>query len=238
MKKIIKSLSVFLSFSFIFACFSCSSLKITEEMQQAMDKYSEAVALSETKTSGKVTFSSVIDDKALEFKTTKTTVSYEYEVVEGNVSFTRVDTVDGVENVKYISDGVSVQKYDYKSGEWSDATEENKDYLSASKNPFVTLSLFRVDSKQKIRTDYLTDIVMTQTDGVTAVSFKLKDSTVSDVLGFYKADGIVRKSAGHDRTYYINSDGYIEKIVISTVQDIISNGEVGKYTTEMTVICE
>ena len=238
MKKTIKTFTALLSAVVLICCTSCSSLEITDEMQQAMDKYISAVSLSEAKTSGKVTFSSVINDNALEFKTTETVVDYEYKVNDGVVSFTRIDTVDGVENSKYISDGITVQKYNYESGEWSDVTEENNDYLAPDTNPFITLSLFRVDSKKKIRTDYLTDITMSQQNGVTAVCFTLKDSTVSDVLDFYKADGIVRESAGHNRTYYINSEGYIEKIVISTVQKIISNGEAGEYTTEMIVTCE
>lgn len=217
---------------------SCSDLKITEDMQKAIDVYTQAVAQSETRSEGKVVFNSVTDDKALEFKRTQTTVNFEYTVKDGKVSFTRTDLLDGTESAKYQSNGSTVEKFDYSNSTWIDATEENKDLLTASSNPFITLSLFRVDNKLRLRTDYLKDITMTDENDVKVVTFTLKDSTVSDVLAFYKADGIVRESAGHTRKYYINSKGYIEKIIINTTQQIITNGTAGDYVTEMIVECK
>ena len=231
------SLIILCIFILLFIC-GCSDLKITEDMQQAIDVYTQAVAQSETRSEGKVVFNSVTDDKALEFKRTQTTVNFEYTVKNGAVCFTRSDFLDGTESAKYRSDGSIVEKFDYSNSTWVDVTEENKDLLKASANPFITLSLFRVDNKLRLRTDYLKDITMTDENGVKVITFTLKDKTVSDVLAFYKADGIVRESAGHTRKYYISSDGYIEKIIINTTQQIITNGTAGEYITEMVVECK
>lgn len=113
-------------------------------------------------------------------------------------------------------------------------------FWSAQTNPLTTLSLFRVDSKYKVRTDYMTDIKYNSVpdeNGYTSVEFTLKDSTVSDILDYNKARGIVRRSAGHTRTYYIDSSGYIAKIVVLTNQVVFNNGKEGSYNTEMTVVC-
>ena len=128
--------------------------------------------------------------------------------------------------------------YDFSTESWIDETEDNKSYMSSGSNPLTSLSLFRIDSKLKIKTDYLTDIKQYESGDFTVVEFTLKDSTVSVVLSYYKADGIVRKSAGHTRSYFIDSDGYISKIIISTTQKMYSNGEEGTYNTEMVVECK
>lgn len=217
---------------------SCSSLKVTEEIQTAIDLYTEAVKKSETRQSGNINVISIAEDSAIEFKTTESVIDCDYKVDNGKVIYERTDTLNGEESAKYTCDGVNVKAYNYDTEVWEDKTEQNADFIDASTNPLVTLSLFRVDSNYKIRTDYMTDIKSYETDGLTAVEFTLKDSTVSDVLQYYKADGIVRQSAGHTRTYFINDDGYIEKIIVSTVQLLYSNGKEGSYKTEMTVICK
>lgn len=233
-----KIISTFLCVILMFSVVSCSSLKITEEIQSAIDLYTEAVKLSETRTSGNIKVTSVLQDSAIEFKTTESVIDFTFETDNGAVSFERTDTLNGEESAKYTCDGNTVKFYNYETNEWEDKTEQNRDFLTADTNPLITLSLFRVDSKYKIRKDYMTDIKSYEKDGFTVVEFVLKDSTVSDVLKYYKADGIVRKSAGHTRSYYIDSEGYIVKVVVSTVQIMISNGKEGLYTTEMTVICE
>lgn len=238
MKRLNKCLLVFLSVFMILSLASCSTLEITDEMQNAMDEYLSAVAKSEIKTMGKIKVESVLDDNAIEFKKTKSVIDYSFEVVDEKVKFERVDYLDDKENAKYTSDGEKVLAYDYNSLEWTDKTAENKQFLSSKNNPFVTLSLFRVDSNKKIRKEYLTDIKSYEKDGEKVIEFTLKNSAVSEVLGLHKANGIVRESTKHTRSYYINQEGYISKIVIFATQDIISNGEVGKYSSEMTVICE
>lgn len=217
---------------------SCSSLKVTEEIQTAIDLYTEAVKKSENRQSGNINVVSVAEDSAIEFKTTESVINCDFTVSNGKVIYERTDTLNGVESAKYTCDGETVKSFNYDTEVWEDKTEQNANFIDASTNPLVTLYLFRVDSNYKIRTDYMTDIKSYEEDGLTAVEFTLKDSTVSDVLQYYKADGIVRQSAGHTRTYYINGEGYIEKIVVSTVQLLYSNGKEGSYKTEMTVLCK
>ena len=216
----------------------CSSLEITDEMRSAMDLYKQAVSLTEQKNTGTVKFESITDDNALEFKKTSTSVHFNFEVVDGTVKFDRTDYTDGSEVAKYVSDGTSVKSYDYNADVWNDVTELHSDFLKPQSNPFITLNLFRIDNKLRIREDYLTDIKTYTENELTVVEFKLKDKTVSDVFDFYKADGIVRESAGHTRSYYINDLGIIEKVIIKTSQEVISNGVSGNYDTLMTVICE
>ena len=222
----------------LFLSTSCSTLEVTEEMNEAIELYKSAVSASELKNKGKITVTSLLNDEALENKKTESVIEFEYEIKDGKVHFTRTDYVGGKENAKYISDGATVKEYDYESLTWLDKTEANKTLLIPESNPFTTLSLFRVDNKLKLRTDYFKNIESFNQDGQQVVRFTLKDNSVSDSLGYYKADGIVRESAGHTRSYYITSEGYVSKIVISTVQKIITNGESGDYTTEITVVCE
>ncbi len=220
---------------------SCSGLKVTEQMQAGIDLYTKAVENTEGKTSGKVSVTSVIKDNAIEFKNSESLIEYEYTVKDGAVLFTRTDYIDGVKDCEYVSDGITVKKKTEQSSEWEDVTEDNKIYLSPETNPLSTLSFFRVDSKHRIRTDYMTDIVYNSApdeNGCQSVKFTLKDSTVTDVLSYNKVKGIVRNSAGHTREYFIDESGNIAKVVISTAQQVFNNGKEGSYTTDITVVCE
>ena len=220
---------------------SCSKLKITEQMQQGIDAYTEAVSKSETKESGDVEIITVVDDNAIEFVHNESLIEYEYTVSDGKVNFIRSDYLNGQKILQYDCDGSTVSCLDLQTGEKTDKTQENSAYLSAQTNPLITLQLFRVDSNKKINTNQMTDIQYNPTpdkDGYTTVQFTLNDSTVTDILGYNKVKGIVRKSAGHTRTYYLDSQGYIAKIEIYSNQIIYNNGKEGSYTTEMTVNCK
>ncbi len=238
MKKVLKYANILLVVVIVFLLSGCQQLKVTDQMQQYIDLYLQAVEKSENRTVGKVTVTSVLEDNAIEFKTTESVIECQYQVVDDSVIYERTDYKDGKEDAKYKCDGKTVKAYDAGSNSWIDKTEENKSFISAKTNPLTTLSLFRIDSNLKLRTEYLTDIKQYNSDDFTVVEFTLKDSTVSDVLSYYKADGIVRKSAGHTRSYYINTDGYISKIVVLTTQKMYSNGEEGTYNTKMVVECE
>lgn len=236
--KIIRLISVVILLVMLLCLCSCNSLKVTPEMQTAIDIYINAVKLSAAKTSGAVNVTSVLNDSAIEFKTSESVIDFTYKVEEGKVIYNRTDTLDGKEVAIYECDGTSVKVFDPDTGNWEDKTEQNKDFLSSATNPLISLSLFRVDNNFKVRTDYMTDIKSYSEDGCSVIEFVLDDSTVTDILKYNKADGIVRQSAGHVRKYYISDDGYIEKIVVSTVQLLYSNGEEGVYSSEMTVTCK
>ena len=229
-----------ISVSVLILLSSCSSLKITEHMQEGIDVYTEAVTKSESREEGTVSVLSVVDDNAIEFKHTESLIECDYTVSEGKVNFSRTDYLNGEMTLQYQCDGNTVMCLDKKTNEWTDKTEENYSFISPQTNPLITLSLFRVDSNKKINTNHITDIQYNSTpdqDGNVTVQFTLKNSTITDIMGYNKVKGIVRNSAGHVRTYYIDSDGYISKIVISAVQKIYNNGKEGYYTTEMTVTC-
>ena len=227
--------SLILAIILLFIMTSCNNFKITDEMQITVDKYISAVSSFAKNTSGKMSVTTVIEDKAIEFKTTESVIEYEYTITEDKVSFVRKDFLNGEEIANYKTDSEKVLAYDYSLKDWVDKTEENASFLSAANNPFVTLSLFRVDNNYKVKANYLSDI-SEKTDGeYTVIQFKLKDSTVSTVLGYNKADGIVRNSAGHTREYYIDSEGDLERIIIIALQDVANNGKEGSYKSTITV---
>ena len=240
MKLLKKVLSVMMMCAAIVSLSSCSDLKVKEQMQEGIDAYIAAVAKSEKRESGSVKVVSLSKDNAIEFKNTESVIECDFTVTDGKVSYTRSDYLNGEKAAEYKCDGNIVLHRNNDGEAWTDRTEENSSFLSAQTNPLTTLSLFRVDSKYKVRTDYMTDIKYNSVpdeNGYTSVEFTLKDSTVSDILDYNKARGIVRRSAGHTRTYYIDSSGYIAKIVVLTNQVVFNNGKEGSYNTEMTVVC-
>ena len=92
------------------------------------------------------------------------------------------------------------------------------------KNKFTyVFNAFYTDKNIKLSADY------------TVITFTLNDKSVSTVLSYTKAKGIVRESAGHTRSYYIDSEGNLCKIQIDAAQKIASNGETNDYTTSITV---
>lgn len=230
-----KIFSLVLVIVLMFSLSSCNSFKITDEMQISVDKYISAVSSFSENTSGKLKVTTLIEDNAIEFKTTESVIEYEYTVNDDKVTFSRKDYIDGKESASFKADGETVLSFDYESQEWIDKTEENKSFLSVKNNPFITLSLFRIDNNYKVKANYLSDIAERKEGEFTVVEFTLKDSTVSTVLGYNKVDGIVRNSAGHTRGYYLNSDGQLEKIVIVALQSVFNNGKEGSYKSTITV---
>ena len=220
----------------LLACSSCSGLKLTPEMEESIDMYTDAVSSAEKAKGGRISVVSVIDDDAIEFKTTETTIDFEYSVEGDKVIFERFDTLNGEKTAKYKCDGNKIEVYDFDKEKWSDTTDQNKEYLDVKKNPLTSLTLFRVDSNKKVDTNLLTDIKRFTEDEYTVIEFTLKDESVSSVMSYTKADGIVRESAGHTRSYYLDEKGELVKINIEAVQDIITNGTSNKYTTKMTVL--
>ena len=216
-------------------CTSCSSFKFSPETEAYRDEYLEAVEKAENAASGEITVSSLLVDEAIEFKTTESRIDFKYTVENKKVLFEREDYLDGELSAKYKSDGKIVESFDLSSEKWVDKTEENAVFLSADKNPLTTLSLFRVDNNNKVKTSYLSDVKKRTEGEYSVIEFVLNDKSVSTVLGYTKADGIVRNSAGHVRSYYINSDGELCRIVIKALQDVINNGKQGKYDSTMTV---
>ena len=241
MKYIKKTAMLIIAVLVILLLPSCSGIKLDDNMKAGIDSYISAVEKSEKRPAGNVTVVSTCEDNAIEFKNTESVIECSYEVRDGKVIYSRSDTLNDKLAGEYESDGTKVMYREAGSSEWVDKTEENKKFLSQETNPLTTLSLFRVDSKHKVNTDYITDIKYNSVpdeNGLTSVEFTLKDSTVSDVLSYSKVKGIVRSSAGHVRTYYIDGDGYISRITVSTVQIIFNNGKEGSYRTDMTVTCK
>lgn len=207
----------------------CSDLKITPEMQAGIDAYLEAVDRTVSRSAGKITVTTVTDDQAIDFTATKSVMEFDYRIVDGKVIFTRTDKKDGKLQARFESDGETVK---LTEGSFADDIDKSfASYLNAASNPLVTLSLFRVDSKNKIRTDMLSGIEYS--DGST-VKFTLKNSAVNTVLGYNKAKGIVRNSKEQSFTYFLDS-GLISKIVLDSEQVVYSNGKEGSYKITITV---
>ena len=207
----------------------CSGLKVTPQMQEGIDAYLAAINAAASRTSGKVVVDMLIDDQAVEFQKKEDVIVFDYRVEDGKVIFSRTESQDGVLLASYECDGETVRRL--SSGEETDVTEGFESYLSAATNPLVTLSLFRVDSKNRIRTDMLENIEYT---GGSTVKFTLKNSAVDTVLGYTKAKGIVRKSGSQSYTYTI-SEGMVTAIVVDSEQVFYSNGKEGNYKITINV---
>ena len=236
MNRIVKSFAIF--FLILCTCFvlsSCTGLKLTPDMKESIDIYKEAISKAQKEKSGTIEVVSYIDDDAIEFKTTETTIVFDYNISGNKVQFERKDSLNGEETEIYKCDGKKIEVFDREKDKWIDDTKKNKDYLSSKTNPFVTLSLFRVDNNLKVDSSHLSNITRHQEGDYTVITFTLNDKSVSTVLSYTKAKGIVRESAGHTRSYYIDSEGNLCKIQIDAAQKIASNGETNDYTTSITV---
>lgn len=219
----------------LFTVSSCSSFEITPDIQKSIDKYISAVMTFESFDKGDVKITTVQEDNSIDFKTTKSVIDYSFTIVDEKVVFERKDYLDDVENAHYKSDGEKVMSFDYENEEWVDKTKENASFLSAKTNPITSLSLFRVDNNYKIRSKNFSDISESQQGEYTVIKYVLDDGAVSSVLGLNKVDGIVRESAGHTRSYYIDAEGNLKKIVIEALQNVVNNGEKGNYKSIITV---
>ncbi len=233
MKKTLKLIIVTLIC--VMLCSSCSNFKFTPQMQECIDIYLDAIEKNETKTSGHITVTSVADDNAIEYKRTESVINFDYSITDGKVSYQRNDCLNGKTVAEYKCDGQRVLCYDENTNSWIDKTEQNKAFLSSKSNPLTTLSLFRVDNNKKLRRSNFESITSHKDADMTVVVFTLDDSTVSTVLEYNKADGIVRESAGHTRSYYIDSDGFLRKVIVEAIQNVTSNDKISVYKTTMTV---
>lgn len=232
MKRVISF--IFLVLILISLC-SCSGLKITSEIEGYIELYKKAIENTTVKQQGEVKVTSVTNDNAIEFTTTTSLIEFDYYIKDDKVVFNRNDHVNDELLAVYICNGDEILVKNDAEAEFKDATKQNESFLYVDKNPFITLSLFRVDSNGKIDSSVLNNIKQYTEDEYTVVEFVLSDKAVSTVLGYTKADGVVRKSSGHTRKYYIDSNNNVCKIQIDASQKIISNGVEGDYITSMTV---
>lgn len=228
-------ISFFIIILMLLSLCSCYGLKVTPEIEGYIEQYKKAVDSTTEKQHGKVKVTSVNTDNAINFNTTTSVIEFEYTIDNDRVLFNRNDYLNGELGAVYICDGKKISVQNGIENEFKDVTEQNKTFLSKDKNPFISLTLFRVDSNGKIDNSVLKDVKQYAEDGYSVIEFELSDKAVSTVLGYTKADGVVRKSSGHTRKYYVNENSEICKIQIDANQKIISNGVEGEYITTMTV---
>lgn len=232
MKRLLALLFIFL---IILSLCSCSGLEVTPEIEEYIILYKTAVENTVTNKSASVKVKSVTKDNAIEFTTNTSVIEFVFKIENDKVLFDRNDYLNDELSATYTCDGNTVLVKNSGDTKFSDVTEQNEVFLYADKNPFVTLSLFRVDNEGKINNSVLKDVKKYTEGEYTVVEFALSDKAVSTILGYTKADGVVRESAGNTRKYYIDSNSKICKIQIDSNQKIISNGVEGEYITSMTV---
>lgn len=132
---------------------------------------------------------SVADDSAIEFKRTESVIEFDYTVEDGKVVYTRSDFIDGVKTAEYSCDGQQVMCRETAA---TGRIKRRKARIFSHRRQILLqrCPIFRVDSKKRVRTEYMTDIKYDPApdkDGYTSVEFTLKDSTVSDILGYNKS---------------------------------------------------
>lgn len=214
----------------------CGGLKETPETDAAFDAYEAAIRQSIAHKKGHISVLTENVDTVIEKKSTVGVIEYEFSTdAENRVSFTREDYTDGVPVASYKGDGKKAYQLDKATGEWKDVTEESAEFLVHDTNYMNTLSLFRIDSNFNYSTYFLEELVMEEKDGEKVIKFTLANDAVTDMMEFSDSREISREMASQTRTYYVNKEGDISKIIIDTLQNIRYEGKEGTLSSKLTI---
>ncbi|MBQ6824306.1 MAG: hypothetical protein IJP27_06620 [Clostridia bacterium] len=230
-----KTVAILLLVGMLLGLCSCNSFKDTPETDAAFDAYEAAVRQTIAHKKGALT---VVTENKDTVENTETLGVIEYTFAtdeENKVSFERNDFTNGDLVASYYGDGVAAFQMDMTSGEWVDVTEESKAMLSHDQNYMNTLSLFRIDNQFRYSKHFYQSVTMEEAGEERIVTFTLKNKAVSDMFSFSDEREIRRTQSAQSRSYYINSEGNLSKIVIDTQQDVVYKGTEGKLSNVITV---
>lgn len=230
-----KGLYVLLLIALMLGLSSCNTFKDTPETEAAFDAYEAAVRQSIAHKKGSIIVETKNKD-TIEKTETLGVIDYDY-VTDGEdrVSFERKDYTDGALVASYYGDGSKAFQMELETEKWVDVTEDSKAMLDHNKNYMNTLSLFRIDNQFRYSKHFYESLTMTEEEGKKVIVFTLKSSAVTKMFEFSDEREIRRNMAGQTRTYYINEDGDLEKIVIDTLQDVVYKGNEGQLANTITV---
>ncbi len=232
-----KSFILIIALMLLLSLCGCDRFEDTPATDAAFDAYEAAVAQSITHNKGEITVVTENTDTVIDNKKTLGVIEYSYQLDdEKNVIFERNDFTDDKLVASYYSkDGKSAYQMNFESGDWEDVTEDSRQMLKHETNIFNNLSLFRIDNNFRYSKRFYESVEMKEAEGEKVITFKLKNSAVTDMLAFADKREIRREMSAQSRSYYVNEKGDLYKIVIDTVQDITYKQDKGRLSTLLTV---
>ncbi len=214
----------------------CDSFEDTPETDAAFAAYEAAVKQTVAHKKGAIKVTTVNEDSLDEKNNSQGTIEYTFSTdAEEKVTFERNDITNGELVASYKADGKAAYQLDLPSGEWLDVTEESKAMLQHSSNYMNTLSLFRIDHNFRYSKHFYESVAMEETEQGKVVIFTLKSKAVSDMFAHSDERQIRREQASQVRSFYINDEGDLEKIVIDSLQNVEYKGTAGQLKNCITV---
>ena len=230
-----KSVFMILLAAVLLLASGCNTFKDTPETDAAFSAYEAAIRKAVEHRKGSI---SVVTQNKDTIDNTESlgVIEYSFTTDEaGKVSFERNDFTNGEPVAAYYADGSAAYQMNMETGEWVDVTEDSKDMLTHGTNYMNTLSLFRIDNHFRYSKHFYESVTLEQQGEEQVVVFTLKNKAVSKMFSFSDEKPIRRTMAGHTRSYHLNAEGELYKIVIDTKQDVVYKGAEGTLTNRITV---
>ncbi len=207
----------------------------TPETDAAFEAYEAAIRKSVAHQSGQIKVTTENTD-TIEATETLGTIDYSYSTDdEGRVSFERIDHTDGKLVASYYGDGKAAFQKNLETGEWVDMTEGLASFLNAEENTMNSLALFRIDNDFSYSKRFYESIELKESDGEQVITVVLKNSEITEMMSYSDEREIQREMSSQIRSYYVNKEGSVYKIVIDSVQNVVYQGEKGVLSSLMTV---
>lgn len=218
---------------------SCSTFEDTPETDAAFAAYEAALKQTVSRNSGSVSVETVNKDT---LAATESVGIIEYSFVtneERRVSFERNDYTNGELVASYYGDGSKAYQMDLTTDQWVDVTADSAAMLVHETNYMNTLSLFRVDNNFRYSKRYLESLKMEDTeDGGKVVIFTLKSSALNEMFAYLDARKLKREMTHQTRSYYIDPQGDLFKIVIDSSQNVSLDGKEGVLSNVINVLVD
>lgn len=234
MKKI---LSVLMLIVMLLGLCSCDQFEDTPETDAAFAAYEAAITQTVLRKSGSVSVQTVNKDTMEETENIGV-IEYNFSTdEESRVTFDRNDYTNGELVASYYGDGEKAYQMDLTTDQWVDVTESSAAMLNHETNYMNTLSLFRIDNGFRYSKRFFESVTMSNgEDGGKIVTFTLKNSVVNDMFSYTDDRSLRREQAHQSRSYYINSQGDLYKIVIDSTQNVSYEGKSGTLSNLITVL--
>ncbi len=232
-------LSILILAALIIGLSSCYSFKETPETDAAFSAYESAIKKTVTRMSGSVSVQTVNKDT---LNNTESVGIIEYSFStneERKVSFERQDYTNGELVASYYGDGEKAFQMDLTTDQWIDVTKNSLPMLTHDTNYMNTLSLFRIDNGFRYSKRYLDTLTMEEgEDGEKIITFTLKGDVISDAFSYVDNKKMKREMTHQSRSYYVNAEGDLYKIVIDSSQDVSLGEKKGTLSGIITVLVD
>ena len=230
-----KFLMILLAFVLLLALCSCDTFEDTPETEAAFDAYEASIRQSIAHKTGAITV--VTNNKdTLEDTETLGVIEYSYSTDDANkVSFERKDYTNGELVASYYGDGAAAYQMDLSTDEWVDVTEESASMLEHESNYMNMLTLFRIDNNFRYSKQFFESLTMEEAEVENVNTFTQKNDAVTEMMSYTDEKELRREMASQYRSYYVNAEGNVYKIVIDTEQNVEYKGTAGTLTNLITV---